>query len=155
MQVYYVFFGIFALWLLGLTGALWWFYRKINSLVKESKGEPLVKVLEKLVDREKKNTKEIEAVRKEVESLERQGLLHIQKIGVVRFNPFNETGGDHSFSLAVMDANNTGFVLTSLHTRERTRLYAKIVIEGKSGHDLSKEELQAIKKAQLGDKIVN
>jgi len=152
MQIQYVFFVLIALWLLAITGFIFWLYRGISSLVKESKGEPLVKVLERLADREKKNTSGIEALQKEIESLDKKGLLHIQKIGIVRFNPFNEIGGDHSFSLAVMDANDTGFVLTSLHTRERTRLYTKLIIEGKSSHDLSKEELQAIKKASLGKK---
>lgn len=152
MQIQYVFFGFLALWLLALTGLIFWFYRKINFLIKESKGEPLVKLLVRLIEREKKNTVGIEAIKKDIDSLEKRGLLHIQKVGIVRFNPFNETGGDHSFSLAVLDANDTGFVITSLHTRERTRSYAKLVVEGKSSHDLSKEELQAIKKASIGEK---
>lgn len=111
-----------------------------------------MKVLDRIIDKEKKNAGGIEALTKKFGELEEKGLLHIQKIGFVRFNPFNETGGDHSFSLAVLDASDTGFVLTALHTRERTRLYAKAICTGKGEHDLSKEELQAIKKAKSGEK---
>ena len=120
-------------------------------MIKESKGEPLIKVLDKFVEKEKKNSEEIEGIKKELKSTEEKGLLHIQKIGLVRFNPFNETGGDHSFSLAVLDANDTGYVLTGLHSRERTRLYAKSIKGGKGDHDLSGEELRAIKKAKQNE----
>jgi hypothetical protein len=152
MQIQYVLFGFLTLWSIVLTAFLFWFYRKVNFLIKEAKGEPFIKVLEKIVNLEKKNTEGLEELEKEIKSLDQKGLLHIQKIGIVRFNPFNETGGDHSFSLAVMNAMDTGFVLTSLHTRERTRLYTKLVVAGKSTHDLSKEELQAIRKASLEEK---
>lgn len=148
MQVETVIIVILVIWLSSITGFVFFIYKHINSLIKESKGEPLIKVLDKLIEREKKNTSEVEVLKRELLDLDKKGLLHIQKIGVVRFNPFNETGGDHSFSLAVLDANNSGFVLTGLHTRERTRLYAKSINDGKCEHDLSKEELQAIKKAK-------
>lgn len=74
---------------------------------------------------------------------------HIQKIGFVRFNPFPQTGGDQSFSLALLDENNHGFVLSSLHSRDATRFYAKTVKAGKGdGYDLSKEEQKAISQAK-------
>jgi hypothetical protein len=152
MQVETVIIGVFGFWLLMITGFVFWIYKHISSLVKESKGEPLIKILDKFVEKERKNEGEIEGLKKELKILEEKGLLHIQKIGLIRFNPFNETGGDHSFSLAVLDANDTGFVLTGLHTRERTRLYTKSIKEGIGDHDLSKEELQAIKKAKSFEK---
>lgn len=73
--------------------------------------------------------------------------MNVQKIGLVRFNPFNETGGDHSFSLALLDGNGNGFVMTGLHTRERTRLYIKPIRNLKSEYELSQEEQKAIKEA--------
>lgn len=148
MQTEAVIIGFGILWLSLITGFVFWIYKHINSLVKESKGEPLIKVLDGFVEKEKKNAGEIENLKNEFRRLDEKGLLHIQKVGLVRFNPFNETGGDHSFSLAVLDANDTGFVLTGLHTRERTRLYAKAVKEGRCEYDLSKEELYSIKKAK-------
>ena len=69
----------------------------------------------------------------------------IQKVGVVRFNPFKETGGNQSFSIALLDSKDNGLVISSLFTRQGTRIYAKPVKNGKSTYQLSKEELEAIK----------
>lgn len=70
--------------------------------------------------------------------------LASQKIAIIRFNPFGDTGGDQSFSLAVLDAHDSGYVLTSIHGREGTRVYVKPVDYGKSKHTLSAEEKQAL-----------
>jgi len=70
-------------------------------------------------------------------------------VSLVRFNPFSEMGGDHSFSLALLDAHLTGFIVTGLHTRERTRVYIKKIDGGKCKQDLSKEEREALKKASV------
>lgn len=67
--------------------------------------------------------------------------------GFVRFNPFNDTGGDQSFCLAAIDAHGNGFVLSSIHARTGTRMYAKEIIKGESPHHLSDEESVALKKA--------
>ena len=73
--------------------------------------------------------------------------LASQKISLVRFNPFGDTGGDQSFSLAVLDAHDSGYVLTSIHGREGTRVYVKPVDLGKSKYTLSVEEQQALHQA--------
>lgn len=77
--------------------------------------------------------------------LEKNEQKYIQKINVLRFNPFNETGGDNSFTLSLLDANLNGLVITGLHTREKTRVYAKEVKNGKSKYELSNEEKKVIK----------
>ncbi len=73
--------------------------------------------------------------------------LAAQKISVVRFNPFGDTGGDQSFVLAVLDSHNSGYVLTSIHGREGTRVYVKPIDYGKSKYTLSAEEQQAFNQA--------
>lgn len=70
-----------------------------------------------------------------------------QKISLVRFNPFGDTGGDQSSSLAVLDAHNSGYVLTTIHGREGTRVYIKPVDLAKSKYTLSAEEQQALAQA--------
>lgn len=70
-----------------------------------------------------------------------------QKISLVRFNPFGDTGGDQSSTLAVLDAYDSGYVLTSIHGREGTRVYVKPVDLGKSKYPLSSEEQQALAQA--------
>jgi hypothetical protein len=73
--------------------------------------------------------------------------LASQKISIVRFNPFGDTGGDQSFSLAVLDAHDSGYILTSIHGRTGTRVYVKPIDFGKSKYTLSTEEQQALAQA--------
>ena len=84
---------------------------------------------------------------KEYERLSLTGGLASQKISVVRFNPFGDTGGDQSFSLAVLDSHDSGYVLSSIHGRQGTRVYVKPVDLGKSKYQLSAEEQQALLQA--------
>ena len=85
---------------------------------------------------------------KEVKILRKENNLSIKRVGVVRFNPFKEIGGNQSFSIALLDAHNDGLVITSFYSREGNRVYAKPVKKGKSKYLLSKEEKKAIEKAQ-------
>ena len=69
------------------------------------------------------------------------------KIGITRFNPFDDVGGDQSFILSILDQNNSGAIITSLHNRDITRIYAKPIKEGVGENiTLSKEEKSAIVK---------
>lgn len=69
------------------------------------------------------------------------------KINVTRFNPFNDLGGDQSFILTILDQNNTGAIVTSLHNRDITRVYAKAIKDGEGDNiTLSKDEKSAIVK---------
>jgi uncharacterized protein DUF4446 len=99
----------------------------------------------------------IEGVRARLDELtavaaehERRSLTSIQHIGLVRFNPFEDTGSDQSFAIALLDDRRDGIVLSSLHGRANTRLFAKPVSGGESTHTLSDEETQAIRIAISG-----
>jgi len=70
-----------------------------------------------------------------------------RRIGVVRFSPFGQKGGNQSFSIAFVNEKGNGAVVSSLHIRDHVSLFAKEVKENKSEHELSKEEQHAIKKA--------
>jgi hypothetical protein len=75
----------------------------------------------------------------------------VHKVGVVRFNPFKDLGGDQSFSIALLDGENSGVVFSSLHSREGNRVYAKPVSNGKAiKYPLTEEETEAITKAEAG-----
>lgn len=90
-------------------------------------------------------------LRKIIEDHQRLSLSHLQKSGFIRFNPFANTGGDQSFILAILDGHNDGFVISSLHSRDQTRTFAKSVKNGKGEKfELSKEEKMAIDKAIKG-----
>jgi hypothetical protein len=70
-----------------------------------------------------------------------------QRVGLVRYNPFEETGGNQSFALALLDANGDGWVLSSLHARSGTRVYAKAIKAGLAASGLSGEETDALQQA--------
>lgn len=144
---FFIILGIVAVWLLGLTIFVVLQTRFFNRLTKDAKGKGLKSVLERILKEQKKSGKDISALEKELATYKKEGKLHVQKVGLVRFNPFKELGGDHSFSLAILDGKDTGVIVTGLHTRERTRVYAKEVKNGKSQIELSKEEKQALDKA--------
>jgi hypothetical protein len=72
----------------------------------------------------------------------------VQGVGIVRFNPFGDTGGDQSFAVALLDAQGDGLVLTSLYGRAESRIYAKPVQGGQSPYPLTAEETQAIQQAR-------
>jgi Protein of unknown function (DUF4446) len=91
--------------------------------------------------------REIEAMHAVIEGRSRRSLQHI---GLVRFNPFEDTGSDQSFAIALLDDQRDGVVLSSLHGRANTRLFAKPVADGSSPHNLSDEETQAIRIALEG-----
>lgn len=91
--------------------------------------------------------KEVQLVSKELEILKKESEFFVQKIGVIRYNPFSNMGSDQSFSLALLDADNNGIVITSLFSQEGNRVYGKPIKNSSSEYSLSNEEKQAIEKA--------
>lgn len=68
----------------------------------------------------------------------------VRHVGLVRFSPFHDTGGDQSFSMAILDGERNGVVLSVLHSRQESRLYAKPIVAGSSPYTLTGEEIRAI-----------
>lgn len=83
---------------------------------------------------------------KDFDKFRSDGLKHLQRISLLRYNPYGDTGGDQSFSVAMLDDHLDGFILTSLHSRAGTRVYTKKIKAGKSDLELSKEESQILEK---------
>lgn len=115
------------------------FFQKENKNPPVSSGALLkqIKVLEE----------RIEETTQEVKELKREMKKAVTNIGIVRFNPFKEIGGDQSFSIAFLNAENDGVVVTSYYGREMNRVYAKHVKKGKSESMLAQEETEAIARA--------
>ena len=117
----------------------------LNFFKKTKKKEPenlreVLKYLEKL-------DKEVQDLSRDLDNFKERARANLQKVGMVRFNPFAEVGGDQSFSIALLDENNDGVVLTSHYSREFNRVYAKPIKAGNSRYLLSKEEKEAISRA--------
>lgn len=139
--------GLF--WLLLLSAFFWQLFTHYNNLVKGVSNKTLRSILENLLKEKELSKKDIDALNTRCDKIEKDGLLHIQKVGLLRFNPFKDTGGDQSFTLALVDGSDTGVVISGLYSRSGTRWFAKRVVKGVGiGHELSDEEKKAVKEAK-------
>jgi len=116
-----------------------------NSLTKGVTQKTLLSVLEGIQKTLATHERGLVTVKKDLGGIRADGALHLQHLKLSRFNPFSDTGGDQSFILALLDGNQDGVVITSLHSRENTRFYVKSVKGGQGlEHPLSKEEQKVI-----------
>lgn len=141
--------AVIFVWLVTLT----FFFARIlshyNRITKGVSNKSLKTVLEELLKETEINKKDIDYLKQYSLKLEKDGLLHIQKVGLLRFNPFKDTGGDQSFILSLVDNNDTGVVISALYSRSGTRWYAKKIRNGKGvEYDLSEEEKKALSESQ-------
>ena len=83
-------------------------------------------------------------------SIEAGGRHAVQRVGLVRYNPFEDTGGNQSFALALLDADANGVMLTSLHSRQATRVYLRTIVAGRCDAALAAEEAEALRQAGVG-----
>lgn len=142
---------ILSIWTLGLTIFSLWFFSFFKKLTKTTGENDIIKILGKILKIQNENSESVEVCKKEIKRIDWEGKRHVQKVGIIRFNPFKEIGGDHSFSLAILDGDLSGVIITCLHTRERTRVYMKGIKKGKSELELSSEEKKALEKAIKGN----
>ena len=137
-----------ALWLTILQFKLHKFAKQYKEFFSGKNGKALEDVIlnhGKLIKRMGSDIKELY---NSENKLDKRVNLCIQKVGVIRYNPFRDSGGDISFSIALLDDKDTGLILTGLYARDKTNLFAKPVIKGKSEYHLTDEELEAIRKAK-------
>lgn len=135
----------------GMVG-LWLHQRRFRRLVSQLtagvSGGDLEAILSEHAALMRTTLDRTEKVAQRVERLETEAPMNLRNLGVVRFNPFHDTGGDQSFAIALADDRGRGVVLSSLHAREATRVYAKSLRAWKSEYSLTDEEKQAIALAQ-------
>jgi hypothetical protein len=135
-------------WVIALQIRLRRLTRQYTALMRGTDEADLQSVLNQHVQEVRQALEIVNSLEVRTESLERAQPRALQWVGSVRFNPFRHTGGAQSFALALVDDRGDGFVLSSLHARENTRVYAKPLHEWASEHMLTDEETQAIEQAQ-------
>ena len=121
--------------------------KRLESLTRGGDDGSLEAVLASHLDRVRQVVRDVDLVSARTAVLERDLQGSIGRVGLVRFNPFEDTGGNQSFALALVDGRGDGFVLSSLHARAGTRVYAKAVAAGASESALSTEESEALRQA--------
>lgn len=121
--------------------------RRLRRVLPQGESSGIDEILDRQLKRIDSLTERIDALNKLHHELESLSQRTIQKVAVIRYNPFADTGGDQSFAIALLDSLGNGVVLSSLHSRTDTRVFAKAVQSGRSKYQLSDEEQDAIKKA--------
>jgi hypothetical protein len=120
---------------------------RLAGITRGERGHSLESILEAHIDKVYAVAAELDELAARSAVLEANGRRSFQKVGLVRFNPFDDTGGNQSFALALLDAQGDGFVVSSLHARTGTRVYAKVLTAGRAEGALSNEEAEALQRA--------
>ncbi len=147
MVIYLVLAGL--IWLVVLSFIVFKLRNHYYNLISRTRKERLDEILDSLLDQDRKNFNEIELIKKEFKKESESSKLHLQKVGLIRFNPFDRAGGEQSFVVAFLDTEDNGIILNFIYTRDGLRVYTKKVKQGKGEeYDLSEEEKKAIDKSK-------
>jgi biopolymer transport protein ExbB/TolQ len=139
-------------------GVILLFILYISNLIKLSKlrknyksfmkkignGKDIQEALNQYVERVDKVEKASNELKTYCDSLNKKADNCLQKIGMVRYSAFKDTGSDLSFALAILNENNDGIILNGIYSREMSNIYSKSVENGKSPYTLSEEEKEAL-----------
>ena len=144
-MVIYIVGVIFFLWLVFLSTTVFKIKAHYNNLISKTRKQKIDEILDELLVVDNKTKEELETVKKELHEEIKVSALHIQKVGLVRFNPFEKTGGEKSFVISFLNHGNSGIVINFIYTRDGLRVYSKRVKDGKSEeYELSEEEKKVI-----------
>ncbi len=122
--------------------------QRINQITGGVEGGDLEEILGHHLETVHQVGRDMDELTARTAILESSARHHFTRQGLVRFNPFPDTGGNQSFALALLDESDDGFIVSSLHSRTGTRIYAKAVTGGKADTNLSSEEEDAIDEAR-------
>jgi hypothetical protein len=120
---------------------------RLRGITRGAEGRSLEAILDAHLEKVYAISRQLDDVTARTAILEAAQRKSFQRVGLVRYNPFEETGGNQSFALALLDAAGDGWVISSLHARSGTRVYAKVITGGRSDAGLSGEETAAIAQA--------
>nr|WP_296267097.1 DUF4446 family protein [uncultured Merdimonas sp.] len=112
---------------------------KDGKTLEESFRERFTEV-EAILKITKQNRLDIREINKRMEG-------YYQKMGIVKYDAFNEMGGKLSFAIAMLDGNNSGWIINAMHSREGCYTYVKEILKGESFVELAEEEAEALDKA--------
>ncbi|MFA5736867.1 MAG: DUF4446 family protein [Candidatus Paceibacterota bacterium] len=118
--------------------------KKLKNLLAGKNARSLEDTISNNVETIQKIDKRILLIAQEIDSINKRLAKAIQKVHVVRFNPFKDQGGNQSFATSFLDEKGDGVVISSLYSRDKFSVYAKPINSGKSKYELSEEEREAI-----------
>ncbi len=134
-----------VIWLGGITFFIWKQQNFLKSLFPKNGGRDIRRKFEEVVEETTDFKRDLDKIKEHLLEIEKLGLQHLQRVELFRFNPYDDTGGDQSFTTALLDSKGNGIVLTSLHARSGTRIFAKPIVLGRGAkQSLSEEEEKVI-----------
>lgn len=149
----YVLLGLMLLFLISLVVFITINVR-MNKLVKYYRsmlagveGKNLEEMLYTCFEQSKAAMTKTESLDGVVQSLQKQSNGCLQKVGLIRFNAFEDVGGEMSFALALLDQQGNGFIISNLYGRQESHVYLRPVSQGKTSMYLLPEEQQALEEA--------
>ncbi len=135
-------------WLIFLTYLLFKIRIHYFNLISKTKKDRLDEILDKILQKNDLLFKELNIVKEELKKQKEFSKFYFQKFGLVRFNPFDR-GVEQSFLIALLNDQNSGFILNFIQTKEGLRVYTKKINKGKpEEYQLTDEEKKAIEKAE-------
>ena len=135
-------------WLIFLNAKYKYITKKAAILLSEKTPANLSEMLNRYLKDVKKVEDHCFLLNEKLNATEKISKKGFHKIGFLRYNPFGDVGGNQSFTLCLLDGADNGFVISSIHSREGTRVYSKTVTSGSSEFNLSDEEKKAIEIAK-------
>ena len=149
--------GAVIMALIGLSASVFVLARRLSrataayrAILHESTGTSLGEALDTQASRVESAHQRLTELDERYAQLETRSRGSLQHVGLVRFNPFKDTGSDQSFAIALLDDERSGIVVSSLHGRDGTRIFAKPIQAGQATHPLSDEEQKALGIASAG-----
>ena len=115
---------------------------------KLGKGNSIKEDLKNYINRVEATENEIRRLSVNFKKLDKKTTKCIQKVGIVRYNAYKDTGSDLSFAVCMLDEQNNGIVFNGIYSRDMSNIYAKPIIEGESKYKLTPEEQEAIYRAK-------
>lgn len=129
---------------------------KYNKFMKKiGNGKNIEEDLENYMYRVERVEKQNAEIISYCKNLDEEVAKCIQKVGIVRYSAFKDTGSDLSFAVAMLDENNDGIVFNGIYSREMSNIYAKPVKNGVSEYTLSEEEKESIRRAIEANNLIN
>lgn len=139
--------GVLVIWIGTIEYRMMRQNRTLRALFNGRTGADLEQVLREYMERMDRTDQMIRDFNQRATQIEERVPFTVSHLGVVRFNPFADKGGDQSFAVAFLDDHHDGVVFTGLHSRADVRVYAKPIVGGTSTYPLTNEESEAINRA--------
>ena len=121
--------------------------RKYSMFMKGSDGQSLERVFAQKIKEVDRLSASNDDNYMKIQSLQKKMDKALTKYGIVKYDAFDDVGGKLSFALAMLDKNNTGFILNAIHSRDNCFFYIKEIVNGESYILISSEEMDALRQA--------